>query len=612
MPEIRHKTLSIFLAAIICSVAAIPIVDSMQTPPEEDAEAIAPLVIFGVGILIGVVVGGGTVYYVMNHDTPDTVIDPELNLANYRKAEAEKTQAALLNSAEMANSGLTIDSYVWGFTDSYWQRSVELIAASDWTAGATYDAEYILQKATVVENMDRLYYSWQHVVDSHFWAHRDVRSIWSGDYTPLNMGFAYDYESIYADGQIYTDTLSRVLPVAGGNRVYLSATLPEDANPATSGKIYVNGTGRVTYDDGQVINLTSGTYSLSTFRSGYCTLSGAEFFGPFLPAAVNSADIQGAMALITGTETLFAYADGDEIKIRNGNNVTSSSSLSYEVTYPNKDGVTQTLTADLSKVLTGWNAIIAGMEHTVSTSSNVSWAAWQLYDSMGSANPLVSVSAIMPDLTNVTMTREQIYAMSVLAMIQISKWMESTSKPMMSTDLMISEESMDLICKGTIKAANGTVVAEDAVFTPYAYIRDQMVRIGTTIWTQPGMALVWGSTDTWSGEADLTSMELLTLDTGMTMEIDSMEYLGAPVESMILDVKEMVVVKNKYLDDHPDPTPVPEPKDLTLLVKVLFFVIAALVAVVGFYTRNPVLLLIALAIGLVAYFAAPWLAGVIV
>ena len=119
MTEMRHKTLSIFLAAIICSVAAIPIVDSIQTPPEEDAEAIAPLVIFGVGILIGVVVGGGTVYYVMNHDTPDTVIDPELNLANYRKAEAEKTQAALLNSAEMANSGLTIDSYVWRFTDSY-------------------------------------------------------------------------------------------------------------------------------------------------------------------------------------------------------------------------------------------------------------------------------------------------------------------------------------------------------------------------------------------------------------------------------------------------------------------------------------------------------------
>ncbi|MGI6493572.1 MAG: hypothetical protein ACOX10_01880 [Candidatus Methanomethylophilaceae archaeon] len=82
----------------------------------------------------------------MNHDTPDTVIDPELNLANYRKAEAEKTQAALLNSAEMANSGLTIDSYVWRFTDSYWQRSVELIAASDWNAGLAYDAEDILQK----------------------------------------------------------------------------------------------------------------------------------------------------------------------------------------------------------------------------------------------------------------------------------------------------------------------------------------------------------------------------------------------------------------------------------------------------------------------------------
>ena len=179
MTEMRHKTLSIFLAAIILSVAAIPIVDSMQTPPEEDAEAIAPLVIFGVGILIGVVVGGGTVYYVMNHDTPDTVIDPELNLANYRKAEAEKTQAALLNSAEMANSGLTIDSYVWRFTDSYWQRSVELIAASDWNAGLAYDAEDILQKAAVMENTDKLYYSWQHVVDSHFWAHRDVRSIWS-------------------------------------------------------------------------------------------------------------------------------------------------------------------------------------------------------------------------------------------------------------------------------------------------------------------------------------------------------------------------------------------------------------------------------------------------
>jgi hypothetical protein len=47
-------------------------------------------------------------------------------------------------------------------------------------------------------------------------------------------------------------------------------------------------------------------------------------------------------------------------------------------------------------------------------------------------------------------------------------------------------------------------------------------------------------------------------------------------------------------------------------VQVLFFAIAALVAVVGLYVKNPVIFLIALAMGLVAYFAAPWLVGVIV
>lgn len=606
MTSVRHKTLSIFLAALICSLAAVPIVDSMQTPPEEDAEALGPLVVPVIAFVAGLIIG----LYFTDHPEPDA-IDHELNLANYRMAEAEKTQIAIYNSIEMADSGLTMDAAVWGFTNAYWQRSVELITASDWNAGAAYNAEQILKKSAVAENMDNLYYSWQHILDSHFWTHRDVRSLWTGDYAPLQMGYAHDGGTVYADGQIYVDTLSRVLPSTGSDRVYLSATMPEDANLSTSGKIYVNGTGRITYDNGQVINLTTGTYDLSTFRSGYCTLSGAEFFGPFLPAPDNGADIQGAMALITGTKTLFAYAD-DGIKIRDGNEITTSSSLEYEITYPNKDGITQTLNADLGKVLTGWDKIIEGMEHTVAASSDVSWAAYQLYETMGSANPLVSVAALMPNLTNVTMTKEQIYAMNVLALMQISKWLGMTSAPMTSADLMISEESMDLVCTGTIKASDGTVVAEDVVFTPYAYIRDQMVRVGSSLWTQPGMALVWGRAASWTGETDLTSMSLVTLDVGMTLEVESMEYLGVPVESLILDVKEMIVVANKYLDEHPDPTPVPQPVDLTLLVQILFFTIAALAAVVGFYTRNPVILLIAVAIALVAYFAAPWLVGVIV
>lgn len=597
------KLLTVAVAAMILAVC----VSSCNDRTADDSEAIAPLAVFGVGVLTGI----GVTYVVTHWDdwfgsstsSPGSSMpsptDPPAVIEDYHRTEAERTRDVLLRTSQISSAYMGIDSDMWFLTNSYWQRCTELSAASEWAPGGAFDADGALFDAEAFANMAALQYDWQAVLEKAYWSERNVRSLWAASSYNISAGWIGFGEGT---GQLYPDFVTYCVPTETANRVYVDSDCPEDALEPTTYVVYVTGgPGSMTYQDGTVYTLSQGRNDIRGLPTGLYTLSaGCGYAGPFVPTS-SGPDLVGAAALVDSGDFVLVMPNGDEMTVVTSyGGVSSIPQAGYTICYGEDDTV---LTVSLNEVIGAWDGLVREFETTVQRCTLAGSTSWAVFDTLGESSQLVSVSAIMPNTSNLDMTAEQIYALSMLAMIEMSEWYDRNSSQMSADDLYISAESLDLVCHGRILSVDGSVVADDVIFTPFNYVRNLLVS-SVTQWDQPGIAVVWasGPMSEWDGTSDSESMRLVTLSEGFTLKIDSMTYKGEPVQNMTLQVRQMEKVLTPYFNDHSDPLSLPDFADWSIYAKLLFVLVGAAVLFVGYRLRNPWVAVIGLAAAVLGWF----------
>ena len=567
-----HKATAAVAVLVLMAATLVPVSGALDDDDGmcDGSDAIDPVTIYVVGaLLVGFVAG-----WLAN----DLASDPDVDEGYTDEVNASIYRAWLETQMNTVTNGVTIDTQTLALTQMFWSRSAEVSVSSLWSPGSDMSAysDRILSDSTFSSNMANLYRSWESLMDQPF----DAMASWPSDSRDNGYGVSYGFyagdSAVSATDSLRYDAGTYVSPSAGADRVYLASAGSESTRGLST--LYVLGSsGTLTADDGTVYNLTRGTYDISDFAPGCYTLSGGPFVGPFIPAGKNAADLSGAFVQISDGEMhLLVAADG---------------TVRYDGTAVSDAGVSASwssgsVSVSVRDCLLGWDGMVSSIEGMAASTLTAAEAEWILFDSVGSADANASLTMYVPDLENLSLTAEQHYLVGLLCMQQNAQWYSGHDMQIGSSDVSVTAESLQLTVRGDILSSDGTVLADDAVFTPLGWTQDVRLAAGEdTVWTQQGFAVVWtDDAEGWDGTTDLSGMRIVALTPGMGLSCDTVTYNGTDVPSMVLQVKGIDLVLSSFGGISPPAVP---HSDHSLAVMVAMVALGVLVAFMGIRSGRP-------------------------
>lgn len=566
-----HKATAAVAVLVLMTAALVPVSGALDDDDGmcDGSDAIAPVIAYAGWMVFGFVMGY-LVDKAVSEPKADTEYTDEVNASIYR-SWLDTQMNALTN-------GVAIDTQTLALTQMFWSRSAEVAVSSLWSPGSDMSAyaDRILSDSTFSSNVGNLYRSWESLIDQPF----DAMTSWPSDSRDNGYGVSYGFyagdSAVSATDSLRYDAGTYVSPSAGADRVYLASAGSESTCGLST--LYVLGSsGTLTADDGTVYNLTRGTYDISDFAPGCYTLSGGPFVGPFIPAGKNAADLSGAFVQISDGEMhLLVAADG---------------TVRYDGTAVSDAGVSASwssgsVSVSVRDCLLGWDGMVSSIEGMAASTLTAAEAEWILFDSVGSADANASLTMYVPDLENLSLTAEQRYLVGLLCMQQNAQWYSGHETQIGSSDVSVTAESLQLTVRGDILSSDGTVLADDAVFTPLGWTQDVRLAAGEdTVWTQQGFAVVWtDDAEGWDGTTDLSGMRIVALTPGMGLSCDTVTYNGTDVPSMVLQVKGIDLVLSSF--GGISPPAVPDGND-SLIVMIVLIALGVLIAFVSIRSGRP-------------------------
>ena len=558
----------------------------------------------GLGLFAAGVVTGMVLMYLIMSQSGDS-IDPEI-ARNYRNYEAELIETNFGNVANVLQTVTSQDSKLWRFTESHWSRAQELAVADLYAYLDDYNGDILFNKSLGRATVANHTYTMQSLMDFVYYdlSERGNAEYSKGTYdkSVFNYGIRWDGDSLEGNRDaaafLYPDSCVIAIPTADNNLVYLDTELMDGDRKATSGMIYISGAGTMTHTETLgTYTATDGVLDMTAMPSGVYSLSpGAMYGGNFTPSlSANAAELTGGMIINHESGQTWAVADGDGLRIIRNGAVTESSALGYFVDYdgPIKDGTNDRQRyVDLAPMIRAWDDMISSIEYVTQTVDANGQATWDIFDSVGSANAFVSPSTLYLVNENVSYTADQRRMMYVSAMEQVSGYYQS-NKAGLSAPMTISKETMDLYCHGDIYL-NGTLVIENAVFSPMTYLESMELSVGMNKWDAAGACMIWDTAEdmaSWGGTAENGTLLPMASDGTYTIEIDQIVYGQTSVPSVTLTMTEM----SKMFVNPIEWDPAPEPPDYDgtgRMIALIVTLLGVLVAFAGFYFRSPVVIIL--------------------
>ncbi|KUE73353.1 hypothetical protein AUQ37_02690 [Candidatus Methanomethylophilus sp. 1R26] len=240
---------------------------------------------------------------------------------------------------------------------------------------------------------------------------------------------------------------------------------------------------------------------------------------------------------------------------------------------------------------------------------------WMLSSAAQSSNILLSPSSNSTRLSGMDIDVNQSYAVAVSALSQTSDWYSTYGSQLTAAETRISSESLKLYCFGDVYDQNGNTLYSNVVFTPYTY--NTTINIygdgKPTAWPMDGIVMVWTApgdvTDIGQFNAsEPASHTIIVMPKGASMVCKQIMYGHALVSSVTLhatEIQKSAELASVFLDD------VEPPRVLSAetLVMIIVLEAAAIIAVIGLWTRQPALIIIALGIAACAILFKSSIAG---
>ena len=511
---------------------------------DDETDAVFEWGAFAAGFAVGAVSGGAAVYMI------DQLLSENRNNleAAWREASAEKIQTIVAITDADAVTALKNYAQIWGYTSEHFQRQSELAAAMTWGPDKGYDPESIMLYSGTYENSSMMLGN----------AVAQINKVWSSLSASLD---SHNEDDTYAGKMTFSWTYGGQSFGStehwDGTSVYV-ASVPEGmvlkAYIASGGTLYRDGVAVGSFDEGKVVAMDSGIWS-------------SDRMLPVIDA--DAADIHAGMIVRAGSDCKTLWYDGNVI-------VDGVRYNDLSVTIGPKGS--ESRSAEITDELSSREMLLNAVKSTIVKASSSASAVWSIYNDAGHASSYLTTLTVPNVYENVSLTTEQRNIMTVLSLQQLSSYWQSSGE--LKKTYSVTGGSNLLFIRGDIRDASGTLIAEDAIFTPYYMTDDDTVSVGSNVQTQSSICAVWttgytGNLSAWSGDAG-SKASLIETSTGFTFDIAEILYDGRDVSSVELRISGMDYIDGKEIGV--DPTP---HRDVSSAIDTVLFVIGLIMLLFG-------------------------------
>lgn len=514
-------------------------------------------------------------------------------------------------SVLVGTSSILIDnnSQTWALAQSHLNRVSEISAGSLWESGAAYDPARVLQGGAVYSVIANGMWNTSYALDYGLNELSDgMLKYWSGQdwASGIDASLVWTGGSMPAGTSLTINLTPIVMADQDNGRVYLSSSSAQYGSIT----VWSDVGGTISSLDGIVQrSISPGINVIESLPAGFYTLSQGTWAGQFLPYAVTSdsqdhAAVAGGAVISDGDSIAFVtFSDGSvRIRTQSSGSWHTVDSDSLKIRFSSGSSYD----ADITDIIEVYAEQIAVMQDCIVKAAVAGQTMWTISAMAGSANILLSPSSISPDLTNLGFDANQSFALYVSALSQISSYYASYGEVLSAGQVKISAESLEMYCHGTIHAMDGSVIAENAIFTPYSNIENMIVSRGNvTTFGSSGTVMVWATGVPGLAGFDASTTEMHTavvMPEGSYFVADEISYRGESVSSVKLTVKEISrtdTLQSIVRDD------ISSPKVLSadVLVAVILVELAIILGMIGTtFFRSPVLIVVAIIIAAVGIF----------
>jgi len=503
-------------------------------------------------IVVGIVVGA-VIAYAANKYSPSGVDNyPTASEANVNAALRELRSDLIVsnwhNIIGMYSKLVTNDGNLIPFTEAYFALQAETAASDLWSETATFVPDRILTRSSYMANYTTYKYNVLSAINEFALAMSDQRTI-LGDpslastYGNMRVGWSWDeYEWVDTAGSAWSAITDYVIPTAENNRVYIDVIDYTERLDNTNYMYVFGGSGKITNAvSGVQHNLPAGAtdlLSLGVQPGWYDLTPGVTYAGNLMPSAsLNGLDPSAAMILASSGEYALVTPSTDGYNIQKGTTLYQTDEINVHVSYLNESGSAVKVNEDISSSLHAYSIVSKAINEASRATVLAGQSAWLIYDNLGTSSSLIKPSSILAGMqTNTTMTAEQMAAIYAVALKQLAIYGDTVTPE----DIKVSRESLDLVVHGDIYY-RGTMVAQNAVFTPFTFLEDSTIAVGNHDWNAPGLAMVWATGVTsladWNGM--MVQYEIVQLGEGYQMRVHDIVHSGVQTNILTLTVDSM-------------------------------------------------------------------------
>ena len=614
-----HLIITCILAVALVAPAGVPFIsdEEQQLSEQEITLGAGPLLPFSLGFVIGFAVG-----WALNEYTDSGIAGETEEL----RAQARAYEADIIATILTRDTGSilrSIDGFadIWEFTYAHWMRAAELAAVELWSQNVDYTDDIgsnVLEQSGLMINLAQFFENIEYGPDSSYALLADRLTIWKNNqatYSPMGLSVKYGSTSLTNSDYMDVHICNAVYNIENGkNTVWLD-----------NRNLWVFGsdcTITVTNENGsETYNLAKGYNDLSTlvskngklFESGYCSLpTGRSYAGSIVPAVSSTAASIAAAAVIEIGKDNYSLAVCNTDKLINyisSVNYASGNSYNSLDIIITQDASTH-YTVDMIELMSGYNQMIAAAKTSLDKSNIAAAAAWDIFNRAGSANMLLSPSSFVPPNSNIT--KEELTAITAMAMMQLAEYTESAGDLLKPENYNISPTSLDVLILGDIYDAGGRLLYENAVFSPYVWLRDQsFTTSATSTLNQTAMLAVWGVSESLSSVdmSNLSNATLLTVSSNYSINAKEILKENKQVDGVTLEVYS-IGQWHEYEDSRGSGGwDFSQIKDVNNLVAILFYIIAAICFVLYIKENDELLLILAVIFALIGLFGTSLIVG---
>lgn len=540
---------------------------------------------FTAGYLVGTALAEG------DGSTPDEEV---------RGYEAETIAQLISDGVGFTETQMESHSKIWSLTNEHWIRQSELAASELWMVGGDYSPSDVLSVSGTYLNSSYMLVNAAVQINEQYSSLSRRADAWNSSTLyddKMSLAFTYESRTLSTTEGWGCTVLTVAESVAGYDEVYISG-----------GEIWAFGSDNATLTSasGDLFTITGGHVDLDDypkFKPGvYRLQTGVSYAGSILPVySFSAADVNAGMVLRSGDITKLAQYEGGKVIVDG-----------YQY-----DGISLSIIPDgaaarsvnLTETLSAYDDLLHTVFETMGNANSSAKAVWNIYNAAGKASTYLTTLTVPDNYANVDLTVAQKEILTVLALEQLSEYYQSNSGMLKTQDYVMSDDSMSFFVRGDIKDSNGSVLYENAIYTPFYYFGGETMVNGTNVQTQRCIVAIWDfDVDpifSWDRAASTSSAKLIELDPGAELNVYEMTYGGEIVNFMELKVNEITLIKANDMDH--DPLDPPDGNMLKLAVMAVLCILG-LICIVSGYMQGSI---VRMGIGVMLIVAGIFFAGYI-